>query len=141
MNFSKHVSKHKTIMLLICFIISISMHAQESKSTDLGVFSFDLEEIDYGTINQHDNGNRTFTFTNRGRAPIIIADVKTTCGCTVPTFTKKPIIPGETGEISISYATNRLGVFSKSVTIISNASEQNKKIKIKGKVIAKAETK
>ncbi len=111
-------------------------HAQEAGSkAKAGVLSFETEEIDYGTIPQNADGVRVFKFTNTGEEPIVITQVKTSCGCTSPTYSKEPVLAGETGEIQIKYATNRIGKFTKTVTIISNASEPNKVIKIKGEVL------
>lgn len=125
-----------SLLCILCF--SCNNYAQELNTTkDIGVFHFDEEIIDYGTITQNDNGIRTFKFTNRGRAPIVISKVNTTCGCTIPTYPKQAILPGESGTIEIKYATNRVGTFSKTITVISNADEHQKKLRIKGNVIAK----
>jgi hypothetical protein len=128
-----------TVSVLCIMLFSCNNFAQELDSKDeLGVFHFEEEVIDYGTIAQNDNGIRTFKFTNRGRAPIVISKVKTTCGCTVPTYPKQAILPGESGTIDIKYATNRVGSFSKAITVMSNAENGQKKLRIKGNVIAKA---
>jgi hypothetical protein len=100
-----------------------------------GVLSFENETIDYGTIQQNADGVRIFKFTNTGEAPIVISKVKSSCGCTVPTYPKTAILPGETSEISVKYATNRIGAFKKTITITSNASEANKILRIKGNVL------
>ncbi|NND61793.1 MAG: DUF1573 domain-containing protein [Flavobacteriaceae bacterium] len=107
-------------------------------NTNMGVFQFEEEVIDYGTIQQNSNGVRYFEFKNRGRAPIVISKVNSSCGCTVPKFTREPIAPGESGIIEVKYSTKKLGQFSKSITVISNADEPQKILKIKGKVIAKS---
>jgi len=99
------------------------------------VFEFENEVIDYGEIAANSDGNRVFRFKNIGKSPLIISQVKGSCGCTVPTKPEKPIMPGETGEIKVKYATNRIGPFSKTVTITSNAYEENKVIRIKGRVL------
>lgn len=99
------------------------------------VFEFETEVIDYGEIAANSDGNRVFTFKNVGKAPLIISQVKGSCGCTVPTKPDKPIMPGETGEIKVKYATNRIGPFSKTVTITSNAYEDTKILRIKGRVL------
>lgn len=99
------------------------------------VFEFETEVIDYGEIAANSDGNRVFTFKNVGKAPLIISKVKGSCGCTVPTKPDKPIMPGETGEIKVKYATNRIGPFSKTVTITSNAYEDTKILRIKGRVL------
>ena len=99
------------------------------------VFEFDTEVIDYGEIAANSDGNRVFTFKNVGKSPLSISQVKGSCGCTVPTKPDKPIMPGETGEIKVKYATNRIGPFSKTVTITSNAYEDTKVLRIKGRVL------
>ena len=99
------------------------------------VFDFESEVIDYGEIAANSDGNRVFKFKNVGKAPLIISQVKGSCGCTVPTKPEKPIMPGETGEIKVKYATNRIGPFSKTVTITSNAYEDTKILRIKGRVL------
>ena len=126
-----------TALTCICFLTFLSNYAQEAvlKDNNLGVLTFETEEIDYGTIKQHANGDRTFMFTNTGRAPIVISNVKTSCGCTVPSYAKTPIMPGETSEIKVHYATNRVGAFKKTITVISNAVEGAKTLRIKGEVL------
>ena len=69
---------------------------------------------------------RVFVFTNVGDEPIIIRRIQSSCGCTVPKKPEAPIMPGEKGEIKVSYDTNRVGGFSKSITIFSNAKNAKK---------------
>ena len=114
----------KVTSILVLFLISFSIQGQE--------FKFEKETIDYGAINKSANGERVFVFTNIGYAPIIIKNIKSSCGCTVPKKPEKPIMPGEKGEIKVSYDTKRVGGFSKAITIFSNAKNSRKIIKIKG---------
>jgi hypothetical protein len=116
------------------------MSSNDSKvATEKGVFTFESTVIDYGTIEHNSDGVRAFTFTNTGNAPIIITQVKGSCGCTVPTKPDGPIMPGESAEIGVKYATNRVGQFTKTVTVTSNASEPTIVLKIKGKVLPEKE--
>lgn len=96
--------------------------------------------VDYGTVNKEDDtGLRSFEFTNTGDAPLIILDAKSTCGCTVPSFPKEPIVPGGTGKIDVKYNMN-LGPIRKTITIETNAvnyDEGRVPLKIKGDVISK----
>ena len=108
--------------------------AKAQPAEDAPVFKFEKEVIDYGDIEKDADGKRVFKFTNIGKSPLIISSVKGSCGCTVPSHSAKPIMPGEEGEIEVKYATNRLGAFSKTVTINSNASEPLKVLTIKGRV-------
>jgi len=117
----------KTLGLLVAALfISFSINAQE--------FKFEKETINYGKIEKDSNGERIFIFTNVGDEPLIIQRIQSSCGCTVPKKPEKPIMPGEKGEIKVSYATNRVGGFSKSITIYSNAKNPKKVIRIKGLV-------
>ena len=107
----------------------------EDFDANAAIFQFEEEVINYGVIEKDSDGNRVFKFTNTGGSPLIIANAKGSCGCTVPTYDKEPIMPGESGEIRVKYATNRVGRFSKTVTLTSNASEPKKVLRIKGEVL------
>ena len=112
--------------LLVVFFISFSINAQE--------FKFEEETINYGKIEKGSDKERVFVFSNVGDEPIVISRIQSSCGCTIPKKPEAPIMPGEKGEIKVSYDTNRIGGFSKSITVFSNAKEGNKIIRIKGLV-------
>jgi hypothetical protein len=98
---------------------------------------FENETIDYGTIAHNADGNRQFVFTNNGTKPLIITNTQGSCGCTVPTTPKEPIAPGAKGVIGVKYATDRVGPFTKTVTVTSNAEDQpTKTLTIKGTILA-----
>ena len=97
---------------------------------------FISETIDYGTIAHNADGNRKFEFTNNGNKPLIITNTQGSCGCTVPTTPKEPIAPGARGIIGVRYATDRVGPFTKTVTVSSNAEGMPSKVlTIKGTVL------
>ncbi|RXR21238.1 DUF1573 domain-containing protein [Flavobacterium amnicola] len=101
--------------------------------------TFESETVDYGTIEQGADGQRQFTIINNGTEPLVISNAVGSCGCTVPTFPKEPIAPGAKAVIGVKYDTNRVGAFTKSVTITSNAKDlPTKVVTIKGTVNAKA---
>jgi hypothetical protein len=127
--------KSKFLLIICLFAYATSFSQELAPNANVGVLSFKTEEINYGKIQQNENGERTFTFTNTGKSPIAISTIKTSCGCTVPAYSKTPVLPGETSEIKVKYATNRIGAFSKTITVISNASESNKILRIKGEVL------
>jgi hypothetical protein len=99
---------------------------------------FSTESIDYGTIKQDANGVRTFDFTNTGKAPLVISSATGSCGCTVPTYPKEPIMPGQKSKIEVRYDTHRVGPFSKTVTVNSNAKVPTATLRISGTVEAAA---
>ncbi|MCF6346916.1 MAG: DUF1573 domain-containing protein [Flavobacteriaceae bacterium] len=130
----------KIALILFIGFIGFSMNAQKQatpKKVDENAprFKFETEVVNYGEIARNSDGKRVFKFTNVGKSPLIITNVKGSCGCTVPISPKEPIMPGQSSEIEVKYATNRIGPFSKTVTITSNAIEANKVITIKGKVL------
>jgi hypothetical protein len=96
---------------------------------------FENETIDYGTIPHNADGKREFVFTNNGNKPLIIESAQGSCGCTVPTKPDGPIAPGAKATIGVKYATDRVGAFTKTVTIKSNVPGQETKVlTIKGTV-------
>jgi hypothetical protein len=100
---------------------------------------FENETIDYGTIPHNSDGKREFVFTNNGNKPLIIESTQGSCGCTVPSKPEGAIAPGAKGVIGVKYATDRVGPFTKTVTIKSNAVGQDTKVvTIKGTVLPDA---
>ena len=124
----------KIFSTLFMALTAVAMMAQQP------VITFEKTEHDFGKINEADGRVSTvFEFKNEGMAPLILSNVRASCGCTTPTWTKEPIEPGKTGTITVTYNPNgRPGRFQKTVTITSNASEATKRVYIKGEVIPKA---
>lgn len=130
----------KLIMTFGIFLSAIiGMQAQEKVASGAHI-DFETDVIDYGTIEQNADGVREFKFTNTGNEPLVISNAKGSCGCTVPSWPKKPINPGETAVIQVKYATNRLGPINKSVTVQSNADNETVVLRIKGNVVEKKTT-
>ena len=131
----------KILLIIFIGIFSISINGQtkeDIKKDYTGpIFEFENELIDYGDILKNSDGNRVFIFKNTGKAPLIISSIKSSCGCTVPSKPEEPIMPDKIGEIKVKYATNRVGPFSKTITINSNAFETKKVLTIKGRVLDK----
>lgn len=129
--------KHLFLIIKIIILSSIA-YGQNSivDNSKFPIMTFESEIIDYGTIEQGSNGEREFKFTNTGNAPLIISKAQNTCGCTIPSWPKEPINPGESSVIKVKYDTKRLGIINKSVTIISNAKRATIPLRIKGKIVA-----
>lgn len=117
-----------------------NVKAQEGAAPDPNapVMTFQHDTIDYGTIAHNADGYRYFKFTNNGKEPLIIKEAHGSCGCTVPTPPKEPIQPGQTAEIKVHYATDRVGRFVKTVTVTSNANPGTKVLWIMGNVLPDA---
>ena len=135
----------KILVLALLVLGTVTTTAQETskkgkaataKVTGAGMV-FANEVIDYGTITQNAEGKREFVFTNNGTTPLVITNAQGSCGCTVPSTPKEPIAPGAKGVIGVKYDTTRVGPFTKTVTISSNAAGQPTKVlTIKGNVVA-----
>ena len=97
--------------------------------------TFESDVMEYGTIPHNSEGKREFVFTNNGTKPLIITNAQGSCGCTVPTYPKEPIAPGAKGVIGVKYDTSRVGAFTKTVTLTTNATEPTKVLTIKGNVL------
>lgn len=90
---------------------------------------------DYGNIAEDSDGTWSFTFKNLGKEPIVINRVRSTCGCTVPSWPREPVEPGVSGKITVRYNTAQTGTFLKSVQVYSTALNSPVKLQIKGKVV------
>jgi len=135
--------KIKFFLLSSFLVACVSLHsvAQETKdqapaavNPNASEMTFENETHDYGTIKQGSDGSCEFKFTNTGKEPLVISNARGSCGCTVPTFPKEPIMKGQTGVIKVHYDTKRPGAFTKTVTIESNAKTNPRILTIKGVV-------
>lgn len=119
--------------------------AEEKESIDAmvnneaaAVFEFDKEFHDFGDIKEGQRVVTDFTFTNTGDSPLIITSAKGSCGCTVPDYPKKPIAPGATGVIKVSFdSSNRAGKQDKNVSIDANTVPRTTVLKITSNVLPK----
>jgi hypothetical protein len=119
----------KLVLLALIVLVSVAANAQAK-------ISFKSETVDFGEIAKGSDGIRVFEFTNTGNAPLIISEVKSSCGCTVPKKPDGPIAPGASSTIQVKYDTNRVGPIRKTITVYSNAEASIKALKIKGEVLA-----
>jgi hypothetical protein len=108
---------------------------QVDDSTPIPVMTFESAEIDYGVIPHNGEPYREFHFINTGDAPLVIKNAKGSCGCTVPEWSKEPVAPGESSIVKVRYATNRIGKFSKTITLTTNDAEGTHVLRIKGEVL------
>ena len=127
----------KKVIYIAVLLLNATVFAQVGAKIE---FKDKDNTIDYGTTNKEDdNGIRVFEFTNTGDADLIVTNVQSTCGCTVPSKPTEPIPPGKTGKIEVKYNMHT-GLIRKTITVESNAvnTEDGKvAIKIKGEVIEK----
>ncbi len=130
----------KALLTITVLVFSVfALNAQELKEINQNAPKIEFEKTvyDYGTITQGSDGTCYFEFKNTGKEPLILSKPRSSCGCTVPTWPKKPILPGKTDKIKVTYNTKRVGVINKTVTIYSNAANRSIVLRIKGKVVNK----
>jgi len=126
----------KLVSFLILFsFISLGVFAAMNQSVGLDSIVFVKTTNDYGTIEQGSPGSCEFKFTNKKKSPLVLSNVKASCGCTIAEWPKEPILPGKTGVIKVNYNTKITGTFSKTITVNSNAANGTVILSIKGTVI------
>lgn len=127
---------------LICLFATLAFAAgaqnEEQREVPANGAKIRFEELEhqYGTIQKGGNGVCQFVFWNDGNEPLILQNVKASCGCTTPSYTQKPVMPGQSGVIEVKYNTNNVGGFSKTVTVTSNAVDNPRvQLRIRGNVV------
>lgn len=109
---------------------------RDAKAEEFPEMTFEEETFDFGTINEGDVVEHTFTFTNTGEAPLVITSAKGSCGCTVPTYPKgETIAPGESGEMVVKFNSRGMkNIQNKTVTITANTEKGKEVLRIKANV-------
>ena len=110
---------------------------EDTLYADMPIMTFVEEQHHFGKIKDGDKVSHSFEFTNTGKSDLIITNVRASCGCTVPTYTEKPVKPGEKGYIDVSFnSKGKVGNPKKSVTISANTVPATKVIYIMAEVVA-----
>jgi hypothetical protein len=112
----------------------VATNTNETPKETTSVY-FPSTVFDFGTIKQGDKVNYTFEFENEGKIPLIITDVKPSCGCTTPDWTKTPIAPGEKGKIDVEFnSSGKSGMQVKNITVYANIPDGTKTLVLKGNI-------
>lgn len=122
-------------MCAVVLGFAFNASAQDNQKPE---FKFNEEKHDFGKIPQGTPVTTVFEYTNIGEEPLILADVKPTCGCTIADYTKAPVKKGEKGIIKITYNAAAVAPFNKTIVVTSNAKTPQKYLNIVGEVVAKA---
>jgi hypothetical protein len=111
--------------------------AEGRNNGGLPVIQFDKDVHDFGKLIAGEKASFGFRFTNAGSADLLISQVNTTCGCTIPKFPKTPVKPGEKKEITVTFdSEGKKGMQQKSITVVTNCQPPQTVIWIKAMVIA-----
>jgi len=116
--------------VLVCLVISLFAKQQSDK----GILVFKTEVHDFGKIPHGQPVTFIFSFTNKGKRPVIIFDVKPVCGCTIAEFTKVPINPNSNGLVKVTFNAASVQEFNKAIAVNTNSSSPTKYLTIKGEV-------
>lgn len=130
------------IAICILFILTlqnVAVLAQQSNDADTTSFaqiSFETTVHNFGDVNQGEKVEQIFKFKNSGNTPLVLQNVLTTCGCTVPEWPKDPIAPGAEGELKVIFdSTAKIGRQNKVITIRSNSKEGDFRLRISAMVL------
>jgi len=122
---------------MICAVVLGFAFTASAQTDNKAEFKFNEEKHDFGKVPQGIPVTTIFEFTNIGTEPLILTEVRPTCGCTIADYTKTPVKSGEKGIIKITYNAAVAQPFNKTIVVTSNAKTPTKYLNIVGEVIAK----
>ncbi|WP_187264695.1 DUF1573 domain-containing protein [Pontibacter beigongshangensis] len=112
---------------------------QQAPATQGPALTFDEAEYNFGDITQGDVVEHVFKFKNTGNQPLVIERVDVTCGCTTPSWTKEPVMPGKTGFVTAKFnSAGKMGQQKKAITVHSNNADGAKYVYIVTNIKAKS---
>lgn len=146
----------KYVFLISAFVIALMSSCNDSKAVDqiseekveqaqkrdeatssFPEMTFDKQVHDFGDIAQGTAVEHIFTFTNTGKSPLVISNARSSCGCTIPEYTREPIAPGATGELLVKFDGSGRGNVTKTITVATNTERTNETIRIRANVQTK----
>lgn len=129
---------NRLLIVVILFIAGSLLNVVKSQEEPIKPMAeFSTTTYDFGKIEQGIPAKAIFKVKNTSLVPLIISNVKPTCGCTIADYPKEPIRPGETGEIAATYNAKGLGSFSKTVYVYTNSEQSQITLYMKGVVVKK----
>jgi len=129
--------KRPVILILMVLVGFGLVTGQTNRGKQDMVFDKAVDGIiahDFGSIVFGANGVVDFTFMNNSSKDLIITDVKSSCNCAIPKYSKEPVKPGQRGSVTVEYNTKLVGAFNKTVVVYSNANNSPVRLEIRGKV-------
>lgn len=127
------VQSPKTLDLFQSIITG--QEAESETKASLTTAELDISQLDFGELSEGVSQQRIVNLKNTGNKPLIVQDVVVSCGCTKVKYPQTPIMPGETGEVVVSYDPDKKGGFHKTVTLYCNAKQSPLKLSISGRVV------
>jgi len=132
--------KKVLVTLGVSMLMTFAALAQDAtpppaENPNAPVITFEKTTHDYGTVTKGGDGTCEFKFKNNGIEPLILSNVSSSCGCTVPEWPREPILKGKSAAVKVKYDTNRVGPINKTITVMSNAKVASIQLKIIGSVV------
>jgi len=132
----------KRLVLLTTFVFGLvfmaksqAVQVESGNPTSMAKFKWEATTHDFAKIEQGKPVTHEFAFTNAGTTPLVISNVKGSCGCTVTDYTKEPIAPGKTGMVKATFNAAAVGAFNKSIRVTANVEGATETLFIKGEVV------
>jgi hypothetical protein len=123
------------MMTCVAFAQDATTTPQPADNPNAPVITFEKTTHDYGNVTKGGDGTCEFKFKNTGIEPLILSNVQSSCGCTVPEWPREPILRGKSASIKVKYDTNRVGPINKTITVMSNGKVASIQLRIIGTVI------
>ncbi|PID87948.1 MAG: hypothetical protein CSB06_02465 [Bacteroidia bacterium] len=125
-----------SILIISCLFLTTACSQTDSKNSTAEMTFKGQLDYNFGKIPYDSEGTHEFVFKNTGKEALVITNVKSSCGCTIPTYSNKPVEHKKTGKISVKYDTKRTGQFHKTITVYSNAKNSPVLLHISGEVLS-----
>jgi hypothetical protein len=149
MNVNNNIRELKKLLFILAAVLAAILQyscnnsaagsrkqADQAISADTAIISFREYEHDFGKVIEGEKVACTFIFENIGKGPLVISSVTSSCGCTVPKYDTKPVLPGNTGNVEVIFdSSGRNGRQTKTITVRSNASKPVVLLRLSGEVI------
>lgn len=133
----------KKFVLLTAFVFGLffiarsqTVQVESGNPSSMAKFKWEATTFDFGKIEQGKPVSHDFTFTNTGTTPLVISNVRGSCGCTVTDYSRDPIAPGKTGMVKATFNAAAIGAFNKSIRVTANVEGANETLYIKGEVVS-----
>ncbi|MEQ8473194.1 MAG: DUF1573 domain-containing protein [Marinoscillum sp.] len=129
-------------LFILCIGFGVVAQSSDTEETQSGPkITFSESTHAFGDIYQGDRVTHTFSYENSGNEALIISDVRTSCGCTATNWSREPLAPGESADITVNFnSRGKMGMQNKIVTIMSNAVNSTERIKITANILPPKKT-
>lgn len=123
-------------IFFVVLMLSLTSNSQ-SLQDNRPIAEFDMISYDFGDVLQGKETIAVFTLTNKGNTPLIVEDIKVSCGCTLVEWSQDPILPEQSAEITVKYNSNIIGTIKRSIVVNTNDRKQERiLLMLTGNVVA-----